>query len=114
MMSQISAIAVLLFVVCISACVDENTSKVYMSYSKANARGIAEAFIIRSEHYGFDGRSVACSEARQLDCDGCWQFRCTFKESDGTMFGGKIHNVEMSVKEGKVVSAVLNGNITMM
>ena len=103
-----------MLVIIMCGCIGENSSKLLTSYSKANAKDIGERFIAKSEAYGFNGKTASCAEARQLDCDGCWQFKCTFRESDGSLFGGVIHTVDMSVKAGKVVNAVIDGNKSML
>ena len=95
-------------------CIGENNSKILTSYNKAGARNIAEDFIKKTDSYGFTGRSASCDESRQLSCDGCWQFKCTFRESEETMFGGKIHDVDISIVNNTITHTMLDGNITLI
>lgn len=89
------------------------------------SRGIAEQFIIQDETYAFDGLqgTLEFENYTVMKCPYCWSF--TFRFDCGHLgYGNRSgqvlaqvltpHTAEITVSEGKVVSAVLDGRWNML
>ena len=104
-------IFVLLCAVLLSGCIGEKTQELYDSYSRANNRDVAISFVKHSDLYKLEGARLECHDSGQLNRAGVVEMRCTFKS---TIDANATHGVDITLIDGVVDNAVLDGKISML
>lgn len=90
----------------------------YKKVSFAESQKIAQDFAPNTSTYKYDGFGLELKSSEALTCPYCWEFTFSF-ESRSAGYGnrsGKMlaqvitpHSLKISVKEGKVIAAVVDG-----
>lgn len=91
--------------------------------TEQQSKETAKSFVEDSATYKFDGSGLSFKESIPMDCPYCWQFAFEFQSSaagygnrEGMMLAQVItsHKAVVTVTEGKVDSAILDGKWDMV
>jgi len=100
----------LLGIVLLCGCIGDKGTELMTSYTKANNRDMALDFVKHYESYKTEGKRLECSEPLQQHGKDIWVVKCSFT----TTVDDLKHVVDMTIADGVVKTAVLDGNIQMV
>lgn len=103
-------IVFLIGIVLLTGCIGDKTTQLMTSYTKANSKDIAIDFVKHYDLYITEGKRLDCTEPVQLHGRDIWTTRCSFLISSD----GSSHGADITIVNGTVKTAVLDGNIQMI